>query len=148
MKTPALFGFIFCVFSLMDANAPGFNDPQFVFYGHGFKCLQELPDQLFEERQGRIMGDPDNDNAAALPRGKPQHIGEVQVECYQTPLFGATNFVKPHVRTALKMLVPDSQNVMTVQPKNLPGPRPEIFIQLKFHPAATSTKRSRDISAP
>ena len=148
MKTPALFGFIFCVFSLMDANAPGFNDPQLVFYWHGFKCLQELPDQLFEERQGRIMGDPDNDNAAALLRGEPQYVGEIQVKCYQTALLGATNFIKPRVRTALKMLVPDSQNIMTMRPKNLLGPGPEIFIQLKLHPAATSTNRSRDISAP
>jgi hypothetical protein len=33
-------------------------------------------------------------------------------------------------------------------PENLLSPDAEVLIQLELHPAATSTNRSRDISAP
>ncbi len=63
-------------------------------------------------------------------------------------MLGTTDFVKPLVGATVQLLVPDSQNVVTTCTKNLLRPGTEILIQFEFHPAATSTNRSRDISAP
>ncbi len=84
----------------------------------------------------------------ALLRRKSQYIGKIQVESHQTTMLGTADVIKPLVGAALQMLVPDGHNVVTMGPKNLLSPCPEILIQLKLHPAATSTNRSRDISAP
>ncbi len=132
----------------MDADATGFYDPELLFYCHSFKRFQKLPNQPFEEGQGRIMGNSDDDNTMSLLRRKPQYIGKIQVERYQTTMLGTTDVVKPLVGAALQLLVPDSQNVVTACTKNLLRPGAKILIQLEFHPAATSTNRSRDISAP
>ena len=58
----------------MDTDAPGFDDPQLPVYRHGFEGAQELTDQLFEQRQGGIMGYTDNDNAVGLLRREPQDV--------------------------------------------------------------------------
>jgi hypothetical protein len=66
--------FFFSFFCLVDTDASCFDNPQFLIERHGFEGLQELTDQLFEQRQGRIMGNADNDNAVGLLRREPQNI--------------------------------------------------------------------------
>ena len=94
------------------------------------------------------MRNTDDDNAVGLLRREPQNIGKIQVKRYQTALLGTTNLIKTLIGRALQILIPYGQNVVTMGPENLLSPRPEILIELELHPAATSTNRSRDISAP
>ncbi len=94
------------------------------------------------------MGNSNDDNTVCLLRRKPQHIGKIQVKCNHTSLLCTTNFIEPMVRAALELLVPNSQNVVAMGQEYLLRPCTEILIQLELHPAATSTNRSRDISAP
>jgi hypothetical protein len=83
-----------------------------------------------------------------LLRGEPQNIGKIKIKRYQTALLRSTNFIKPLIRAALQLLVSYGQNIVTMGPEYLLRPGPEVLVQLKLHPAATSTNRSRDISAP
>jgi hypothetical protein len=62
--------------------------------------------------------------------------------------FRTADLIKLLIGAAFQMLIPDGENVETTCLKNLLRPGTEILIQLEFHPAATSTNRSRDISAP
>lgn len=101
----------------MDANAPGFHNPESIFHRHSFKRFQELPDQLFEERQARIMRNPDNNNTVSLLRRKPQHIGKIQVKRYETTLLGSTDFIQPLIGATLQLLISDSQDIVTTRPK-------------------------------
>jgi len=94
------------------------------------------------------MRNSDDNNTVGLLRREPQNIGKVEVKRYQTSLLCAADFIKMLICRALQILVPDGQDVMSLRSEHLLRPRPEIFIQLELHPAATSTKRSRDISAP
>jgi len=55
----------------MDTDASRFDNPQLFVNGHGFEGVQELTDQLFEQRQGGIMGNTYDDNTVGLLRGKP-----------------------------------------------------------------------------
>jgi hypothetical protein len=132
----------------VDTDASCFDDPQFLIERHGFEGLQELTDQLFEQRQGGIMGNPDNDNAVGLLRRESKNIGKIKIKRYQTALLRSTNFIKPLIGAALQLLVSYGQNIVTMGPEYLLRPGPEVLVQLELHPVATSTNRSRDISAP
>ncbi len=94
------------------------------------------------------MGNTDDDDAVGLLGREPQNIGKIQIKRHQTSLLITTDVIKTLVRTTLKLLVSYGQYVVTPGSENLLRSGPEVLIQLELHPAATSTNRSRDISAP
>lgn len=94
-----------------------------------------------------MMDANDRDTTALLGR-EPDHVGKIEVERNQAPFLRASDLKQASVRATLHVLVPDRPDVMPRCPEHLLRPGPEVLVQLELHPAATSTNRSRDISAP
>ena len=93
MRGEALLFFRFSFFGLMNTDSPCFDDPELLVHWLGFEGVQELTNQLFEQRQGGIMGNSDNNNTVGLLGREPQYVGKIQVKGYQTALLCTTDFV-------------------------------------------------------
>ncbi len=136
---------------LMDAHAPGLDDPQL---GTEFSLL-EKGDQVPNSGQHGVRfgarGNLENDYPGG-PRGREaQHMTEVVVERYERPCLRGAHHEELFVRRTDQPFVPGSSDVMSFSAKELRAALAEVLVE--FESQATSAVgtgmiRSRVASAP
>lgn len=106
---------------------------------------------MLQQWQARILGRTYHNNSATKRRGETDYICKVQIQRDKTALFSTTGIENQEIGSTLQSLIEYSVYLVTGFLKYLLRSRTEVFVQFEFHaaiPSGTSTKRSRDISAP
>ncbi|SRR6266536_861781 len=135
--SPRLLAAVSCFF-LVNSDAARFNDPEFCFNLFGFERFGQSPHERCQMSCGRFLWQTKNGDPCITARQKRQRVGESQIERDEHALFSSTAFDQVRVNDALKMLLPNSRNVVPGGDENLFATPTEIFIKLELQTAGSN----------
>jgi hypothetical protein len=92
-----------------------------------------LPDEHFENRQGWIPWNPEDDNAGASFRRESQRVGEIEVQTDQASLPGATRLEEPFIGGATEFFFGHRFNIMSRVSERILRSATQIPVEFELH---------------
>lgn len=132
-------------------DATFLHNPEGALEGLGFQRAGEGGNQAMKDFLAHPDGTTQDRDSIMLRWGKPEGIGEIEVQRDDTSPLATTAGGYFLIGSGAKTLRRNGADIMPGFREQVPAPLAEVFIELEFHATgsrATGTKRSWDIAEP
>ena len=135
----------------MHSDSSGFDDPKVAGQALPLERIQQVGDELVEQRQAGIPRHPDYREPRCMMRREPHDIGEIKIQRDKATRLRHAGLIQALIGAPGQILIPNRCRVVIPLAEKIEGSSPEVLVQLESHAALEpdrSTNRSRLISAP